>query len=82
VTVSGNAPTTGLTPARDGVVGEVGGPAVGGGNGGVELGVAVREPDVAGVVELGECAVLEVDGAVGVARHDAQIGATVPKAFG
>jgi hypothetical protein len=40
-------------PLQDGVVAEIGGPAVGGGDGGVEVAVGVVEPGGALVVEVG-----------------------------
>jgi hypothetical protein len=47
---------------EDGGVGEVGGPGVGGEDGGVEVGVGVGEPGGAGVVEVGEGAPGEIGG--------------------
>ena len=71
----------GLTPARawvereqaleDLLVGEVGGPAVGGGDCCVQLPVNVAEPGRALVVELGERALLQVLGALLVPGQDA-----------
>ena len=59
----------------DGVVGEVGGPAVGGRHGGVERAVGEIEPRWAGVVEFGQGAVFEACRAGGVARHQTLIAA-------
>jgi hypothetical protein len=47
-------------PREDFVVGKVGGPVVGGGDGGVEALVGEVEPGGAGVVELGERALGEL----------------------
>ena len=46
-------------------VGEVGGPAVGGGDGGVQVGMDVGEPGGALVVEVGQGAFLEIIGVEG-----------------
>ena len=58
---------------EDGFFGEVGGPAVGGGDGGVEFRVAGGEPGGADVVEFGEGAVFEASGAGGITRHKTRI---------
>lgn len=52
---------------------QIGGPAVGGGGGGIQFGVNVREPSGAFIVELGEDALLEFRGALGDARSDARV---------
>ena len=59
--------------SEDLFVAEIGGPAVGGGNGGVEFLVRKVKPGGALVVEVRERALLELRGAVGVARFKAGI---------
>lgn len=58
-------------PGEDFFVGEVGGPVVGGGDGGVQVAVGVGEPGGAGVVEVGEGALLEFGGGRGVHGDEA-----------
>jgi hypothetical protein len=55
------------------LVAQIGGEAVGGGNGGVEFLVGVVKPGGALVVEFCERAILEFRGAIGVARLKARI---------
>ena len=58
---------------EDFVVGEVGRPAVGGGDGGVEFLVRHVEPGGALVVEVRERALFEVGGAFGIAGFEARV---------
>jgi hypothetical protein len=53
---------------EDRLVVEIGGPAVGGEDGGVELLVRESEPGRAGVVEVRQSPLLELRGGLGVAR--------------
>ena len=57
-------------PFQNRFVGKVGGPAVGGGDGGIKPGVAVGQPGRTGVVELGQGALLQAGGAGGVTRDE------------
>ena len=54
-------------------VAEIGGPAVGGGDGGIQFLVREVKPRGAFVVKVRECALLELGGAIGVARLQARI---------
>jgi hypothetical protein len=71
----------GQEPFKDGFFAEVGGPAVGGGNGGVEFRVAGGEPGGADIVEFGKRAVFEAGGARGVTRRCAAMRRMVPPPF-
>jgi len=55
------------------VVGQIGGPAVGGGDGGVEFLVGQVQPGRTLVVKVGEGALLELGGALGIAGFEAGI---------
>ena len=63
----------GEQPLQDLLVGQVGGPAVGGGYGGVEFLVGQVQPGGALVVEVGQGALFELGSAIGVAGLQARI---------
>jgi hypothetical protein len=63
----------GEEPLQELLIAQISGPAVGGGDGGVELLVREGKPCGALIVKVRERALLKLGGAIGVARFKARI---------